>query len=87
MYTSMVMSMDELPTKSTVAAQVTSDPTGILSKVHPLDARSYRAAAGMANRRDRSSLVHQRHQLAAKQIAPHILHVRHDEGRDLANRV
>ena len=35
-YTSTEMSMDELPTKSTVAAQVTSAPTGIRSRMNPL---------------------------------------------------
>ena len=87
-YTSTVMSIDELPTKSTVERQVTSDPIGIRSRKSTLwiDAVTTRPPA-VPDRRDRRGLVHQRHQVAAEQVTENVGHVRHDERRDLAARV
>ena len=87
-YTSTVMSIEVLPTKSTVASQrhqrSDRDP---LPEIHPVDARRHRRPARVPDRRHRRRLVHQRHQLPAEQVAEHVLHVRHDEGGDGADGV
>jgi hypothetical protein len=55
-----------------------------MMKVEPVDGLGHRRAAGMPDRRDRRRLIHQRHEMAAEQIAQHILHVGHHEGGDLS---
>ena len=58
-----------------------------LTEVHPVDARGYGRTAGVPDRGHRRRLVHQRHQLAAEQVAEDVLHVRHDERGNRADGV
>ena len=79
-YTSTVMSIEVLPTKSTVAVAGHQGAHGNrLVEVEPVDDLRHRGPAGVPDRGDRGRLVHQRHQVAAEEIAQHVLHVRHHE--------